>query len=56
MIIKKRELYNVLQLKTMFKFTDIEFHDWKSQIVMSNAVNDINEDTRLQIELINQSR
>ena len=66
----------------MFQLTDIEFHDWKSQIVISNAVNmglrkkpfvftelgvamlssvlnskynDINEDTRLQIELINQS-
>ena len=39
----------------MFQLTDIEFQNWKSQIVMSNTINDMNEDTRMQIELINQS-
>jgi len=53
----------------MFQLTDDEFINWKSQIVISNATNmglrkkpyvftdqnDINENTRMQIELINQS-
>jgi hypothetical protein len=53
----------------MFQLTDDELINWKSQFVISNATNmglrkkpyvftdqnDINENTRMQIELINQS-
>ena len=40
----------------MFQMTEEEMYDWKSQIVISNSIyNDINEDTRMLLQLINDT-